>query len=81
MSITNSVTESKVRVAPGDTVEIVLPWSEVCMHMQVADQRRGVLVGEHGAQILNADGSPFSFPVTHGEAGIFRDQGGLYVQA
>lgn len=68
------------RVKPGDVVRVKLPWSEVCMHMHVADQERDVRVLEHGAQILNADGTPFSFPITHGEAGIYTDADGLYIQ-
>lgn len=54
----------------GDVVRVTLPWSEVCMHMRVADRVMDVRVLEHGAQLLNADGSNFSFPITHGEAGI-----------
>lgn len=44
------------------------------MFMRVAEQIRPVLLKDHGAQILNEDGSNFSFPVTHGEAG-FRNLG------
>lgn len=54
----------------GETVTVELPYSEVCCHMRVAGQVRQVQVLAGGAQILNEDGSPFSFPVTHGEAGI-----------
>lgn len=68
-------------VKPGDTVRVRLPWSEVCMHMRVAGELRKVRVLADGAQILDDDGSPFSFPVTHGEAGIYRDAAGLYVEA
>lgn len=67
------------RVTVGDTVRLRLPWSEVCAHMKVAEQIRSVLVLEHGAQILNDDGTPYSFPVTHGEAGIYRDTEGLFL--
>lgn len=66
------------RLSVGDRVRIELPYSEVCMHMRVAGQVFVVEVREHGAQILNEDGSPFSFPILHGEAGIFRDAAGLY---
>jgi hypothetical protein len=59
--------------APGKTVTVTLPYSEVCCHMRVAGQIRQVRVtAEHMAQILNADGSPCSFPVTLGEAGLRR---------
>lgn len=70
----------KRRVTAGETVRVQLPWSEVCMHMRVADQVRGVQVLTSGVQILNEDGSRFSFPVTHGEAGIYSDAEGLYIQ-
>lgn len=67
------------RVKPGDVVRLELPWSEVCMYMRVAGQERDVRVLEGGAQILNEDGTRFSFPVTHGEAGIYTDADGLYI--
>lgn len=59
-----------VPVEIGETVIMVLPWSEVCMHMGVAGQRWRIAIDEVGAQILNDDGTPFSFPITHGEAGL-----------
>lgn len=62
----------------GDTVRVKLPYSEVCMHMGLAGQERDVRIEEHMAQILNLDGSPYSLPVTWGEAGIFRDAEGPY---
>lgn len=67
------------RVKSGDVVRLKLPWSEVCMHLRVADQERDVRVLDTGAQILNEDGTPFSFPITHGEAGIYTDPNGLYI--
>lgn len=67
------------RVTVGDIVRLCLPWSEVCAHMRVADEVRSVRVLEHWVQILNDDGTPFSFPVTHGEAGIYRDAEGLFI--
>lgn len=70
-----------MRVKPGDVVRVQLPWSEACMHLRVADAVRDVRILETGAQILNADGTPYSFPVTHGEAGIYRDAQGLYIQS
>lgn len=48
-----------------------LPYSEVCVHMRVAGDFRPVVELAGGmAQILNADGSLFSLPVTRGEAGL-----------
>jgi hypothetical protein len=50
------------------------------MHLKVAGRTRPVEVLKDGAQILNWDRTNFSFPITHGEAGIYRDADGLYVQ-
>lgn len=78
-------TDKRRRTAPevtrhevGDTVRIKLPYSEVCMLMGMAGQECEVRVEEHMAQILNLDGTPFSLPITWGEAGIFRDSEGPY---
>lgn len=67
------------RIKTGDVVRLKMPWSEVCMHLKVAGQVRNVRVLDTGAQILNDDGTPYSFPVTHGEAGIYTDAQGLYI--
>jgi hypothetical protein len=72
----NHLTEREARaMSPGMRLvhaeRVALPYSEVCMHMQVAGQLRPVLpCGQGMAWILNEDGSTFSFPVTRGEAGI-----------
>lgn len=68
------------RVKPGDVVRVRMPWSEACMHLRVAELVRNVRILPDGAQILNEDGTKMSFPVTHGEAGIFQDANGLYIQ-
>jgi hypothetical protein len=70
---------TKVRVKSGDTVWLPMPWSEVCMHLRIADQLRNVRITSEGAQILNDDGTRFSFEITYGEAGIFSDADGLYI--
>jgi hypothetical protein len=71
-------TTDQTRLSPGDRVRLVLPHSEVCMHMRVAGTRMLAEVREGGVQLLNPDGSPFSFPILHGEAGVYRDSRGLY---
>lgn len=75
-----TTSDTPVGVVPGDRVRLVLPYSEVCMHMRVAGRAMLVEVREGGAQILNDDGSAFSFPITHGEAGILThgQDGSLY---
>lgn len=50
---------------------VQLSYSEVCVHMRVAGIHRPVVELAGGmAQILNRDGSLFSFPVCRGEAGL-----------
>ncbi len=68
---------------PGERVVITLPYSEVCMSMQVAGKRMGVelLAREHGgaaAQLYTPDGAAFSAPILAGEAGLFQDDRGFY---
>lgn len=70
----------KLRVVPGQTVEVKLPWSEVVMHLGLADHVRPVRITAdgNGAQILTPEGAPVSYPVLPGEAGFYRDADGLY---
>lgn len=69
----NSTTKQIMRV--GDTVTQVLPHSEVCDFMKVAGKVMSAQVVEgYMAQLLNHDGSKFSFPIGLGEAGIYTDQ-------
>lgn len=67
----------------GQVVTLELPYSEVCMHMGVAGQVMQVRLtpGPHPMAQLIRDGRPFSFPVTTGEAGIYRDANGYYAYA
>lgn len=65
---------TKTYVAVGDTFNVTLPYSEVCMFMRIAGKRMTVtLVGNHAVQLLNDNGSDFSFPITSGEAGVFTE--------
>lgn len=68
------------RVNVGETVSVTLPWSEVCTHLGVAGKVADVAILARGAQILKEDGSKFSFPIGHGEAGIYQDSEGFYIQ-
>ena len=72
----------KTYVERGQAVDIELPYSEVCMHMQVAGTIMSVQLTDAGnghvmAQ-LRKDGRDFSFPVGAGEAGFYQDEGGYY---
>ncbi|MFJ8699485.1 hypothetical protein [Streptomyces ardesiacus] len=71
--MTVSMVKKTDPIKVGDVVTLELPYSEVCMFLGVAGQTRSIRVTEHGAQILNEDGSNFSYPVTHGEAGLITD--------
>lgn len=71
----------KTPVTLGVPVTVTLPYSEVCMHMKVAGKRMTVvLLSPWEAQIHDDEGKPFSFPITHGEAGIYWDsKEGFYI--
>lgn len=72
---------SKTYVELGEEFQTELPYSEVCMHMRVAGTTMTVVVVgpvEQAVAQLYKDGRPFSFPITLGEAGVFRDEFGFY---
>lgn len=70
---------SVVYVKPGDKVtEMVLPYSEVCMHMRVAGKRAQVDVGDRCAQIRKKNGDRFSAPILLSEAGFYQDAKGWF---
>lgn len=72
----------RIYLQAGDVIRLRLPYSEVCMSMQVAGRAMNVqVVGDGvsvGAQLLNDDGTRFSFPILLGEAGIFTDDSGRH---
>jgi len=54
-------------------------YSEVCMHMRVAGKPMDFeVVSPRSVQLYRDDGTPFSFPITYGEAGLFRQDDGFY---
>lgn len=57
-----------------------LPWSEVCVHMKVADAVMGIeLVSDRAVQLYSLPyWEPFSFPILTGEAGVFTGPEGPY---
>jgi len=67
-------------IRPGETVEKVMPHSEVCMHMRVAGKWMKVRLLESGrmCQLYFLDFKPFSSPITIGEAGIFHRDDTFY---
>lgn len=66
--------QRRVELKPGDVVLLKMGASEACMHMGIVGQEIWVEVLERGAQLYK-DGRPFSFPITHGEAGIYTLNG------
>ncbi len=56
---------------PGDEGAHVMPWSEVCMHLGVAEKHTRFRVLSTGVQLLHNDGTRLSFAITHGEAGLY----------
>lgn len=70
----------EIRVAIGELVTKTMPYSEVCVHMKIADKPMMVRILEDGyaAQLYNLDGTTFSFPIIYSEAGLYRDTEGFY---
>lgn len=66
---------NSVRILPGRRYRIVAPHSEVAGRPMLVE-----LTGTRAAQLYRLDGSPFSAPITRGEAGIFSDEG-MYAYA
>lgn len=76
--------QTKQYVKVGDRFTKRLPYSEVCMHMLIADkQMECELVSDWAVQLYDDAGRKFSSPITRGEAGIHRDDLGrlYYVEA
>lgn len=48
-----------------------MPWSEVCMHLGLADSRMDFEVLPGGMVQLLKDGRPYSAPILAGEAGLY----------
>ncbi|MGW0536334.1 hypothetical protein [Streptomyces sp. NPDC003032] len=64
--------QQRIDLEVGDRVLKAMPWSEVCVHMQVADKVMEIQVRVNGVQLFK-DGEPFSFPIGWGEAGVYTD--------
>jgi hypothetical protein len=67
-------------IRPTEEFTIELPYSEVCMHLQVAGTRmRARLQPNQMVQLLQSDGTDFSFPITDSEAGLYTDEQGAWL--
>lgn len=81
------MSDTPFSIHPGEIAEIVLPHSEVCMHMRIAGETMMVellcsgdsnpldTTQTYAAQIYDKRMNKFGAPVTIGEAGIFRSEG------
>jgi hypothetical protein len=74
---------TKVYVQRGETIEKLMPWSEVMTHMGMAGTVQSVYVaGWHGwpmVHVINpTTGHDVCGPVTLGEAGFYEDSHGFY---
>ncbi len=61
----------RIDLLVGDQVRLTMPWSEVVMHLRLADQAVEIEVLDGGMAQIWRDGRTVSFPVTWGEAGIY----------
>ncbi len=52
--------------------QVTLPYSEVCMHMRIAGKEAEVELRQGGMAQVYMNDDLVSFPITRGEAGIFR---------
>ncbi len=70
------------KVEPGKKYRVLMPYSEVCMFMQIADKPMLIeMINEKYPviQLYKEDGSIYSFPITTGEAGVYyNSEDGYY---
>jgi hypothetical protein len=67
-------------IRPTEEFTTDLPFSEVCMHLRVAGTRmRARLEPNQMVQLLQPDGSQFSFPITAGQVGLEIDGAGAWL--
>ena len=68
-------------IHPGETAEVEIGFSEAACHLGIGGKTMTVKLLDDGrmAQVFDSNGKPFSFPITYGEAGIYRtDAGNFY---
>lgn len=70
----------RLSIRPGEYAQVEIAFSEVACHMGIAGKTMLVQLLPNGrmVQVYSADETPFSFPITYGEAGIYRDTAGFY---
>lgn len=69
------VPSGAVEIEPGQWGLAIMPYSEVCVHMQVAGKPMLFILRADGmmVQLFSPSGQVFSGPITPGEAGIYQD--------
>ena len=73
------LTMDVVRIHFGEKGKQHMPFSEVCCYMNVAGKEMDFeLMDDSMVQLFDPGGSPYSFPITSGEAGLYRDEEGYY---
>lgn len=79
--------ENLTRIKVGEWGQAVMPCSEVCMHMHIADRVMDFqVISERAVQLYipayaaqnHGDRRMFSSPILTGEAGIYHDSEGMY---
>jgi hypothetical protein len=75
-----SINFDRLSIRPGEYAHMEIGFSEAACHMRIAGKTMLVQLLPNGrmVQVYNADETPFSFPITYGEAGIYRDAAGFY---
>ena len=84
----------RLNLTPGNRYQAAMPYSEACMHLKVAGKTMWFeIVGDEYpmVQLLERRGPDvkqgdvmitplqvFSFPITLGEGGVFKDETGFY---
>ncbi len=67
------------RVTAGESGRARMPWSEVMIHLRLADAVMDFQVTADGAAVqLLSGGQPYSIPVLPGEAGLYPHPDGGY---
>lgn len=79
----------EVRIYNGQTGRAIMPHSEVCMHMRIADKPMYFIFNIVGymnngidgiamVQLLDENNNFFSSPILASEAGVYKDDMGFY---
>jgi hypothetical protein len=69
----------QIPIKPGETGRKEMPWSEVCIHMEIADKAFDFKFDEGGYMVqLYKDGREYAGMITYGEAGIYRNEDGTF---